>query len=270
MHRFAKSGLLLVIATALAYAAGQTHPNPPQTSSSVSSAPVSRIVAPPPGYHFPNRQTNVYAVEWHLFTAGTASVKLESDGSKEHVTAVADSSGVANVLYGVHDRFQAFFDPRSFCSQRVSKHTEEGSRKRDSEILFDYSKHKTLLDEKNLKTGERKHTENDIPECVTDVISGFYYLSSLALQPGNMHTFSVNDGGNTTDVTAQVETHERVKVPLGTFETIRVQAEAISGPLKGKGKVWVWFTDDANHTPVQMRAKLGWGTLLFRLQRLEK
>jgi hypothetical protein len=49
-----------------------------------------------------------------------------------------------------------------------------------------------------------------------------------------------------------------------------VVAEPITGPLKGKAKVWAWFTDDANHTPVQMRAKLRWGTLLFRLQRIEK
>jgi len=30
----------------------------------------------------------------------------------------------------------------------------------------------------------------------------------------------------------------------------------------------VWYTDDANRIPVQMRSKLGWGTLLFRLQKI--
>ena len=49
-----------------------------------------------------------------------------------------------------------------------------------------------------------------------------------------------------------------------------VTAEAVSGSLQSKGKVWVWYSDDPGHTPVQMRAKLGWGTLLFRLQRIEK
>jgi hypothetical protein len=46
--------------------------------------------------------------------------------------------------------------------------------------------------------------------------------------------------------------------------------EAISGALQGKGTIWAWFTDDVKHTPVQMRSKLGWGTLLFRLQTIEK
>ena len=33
-------------------------------------------------------------------------------------------------------------------------------------------------------------------------------------------------------------------------------AEKIFGTLKGKAKISVWFTDDANHIPVQMRSKL--------------
>jgi Protein of unknown function (DUF3108) len=270
MRRLLTSGLLSVgalILWALApFALGQKNAPP----VSVSAAPIGQIVPPPPNYQFPDGRTFVFGVEWHLFNAGTATVKMEAAASEQKVSAVADSSGVVNALYGVHDRFQAFFDPRTFCSLRIIKHTEEGSHKRDTQIHFDYPQKKSVLEEKNLKTSETKHTENDIPSCVTDVITGFYYLASLPLQTGNEYTFAINDGGKTTDVVARVEGHDRVKVPLGTFQTVRVTAEAISGPLKGKGKVWVWFSDDADRTPAQMRAKLGWGTLLFRLQRLEK
>jgi Protein of unknown function (DUF3108) len=121
-----------------------------------------------------------------------------------------------------------------------------------------------------LKTGEQKHVENDLPACVSDVVSGFYYLASLPLQPGNSYSFPINDGNKTTEIRARVENREQIKVPAGTFQTVRLKAEAISGALQGKGTVWAWFTDDSNHTPVQMRSKLGWGTLLFRLQRIEK
>lgn len=251
----------------------QTTPSPPLTPTplpTISAAPSARIVPPPPNYGFPNGQTYVYDVEWHLFNAGTARVTLGLDSGQQHVTAVADSAGVVNALYKVHDRFEAFFDPRTFCSLRVSKHTEEGSHSRQTELHFDYSRKKSVLDERNLKTGEQKHLENDLPTCVTDVVSGFYYLASLPLQPGNSYTFPINDGNKTTEVTARVEAREQVKVPAGTFQTVRLKAEAISGALQGKGTVWAWFTDDAIHTPVQMRSKLGWGTLLFRLQRIDK
>jgi len=237
---------------------------------SISAAPSAQIVPPPPNYSFPDGKTFVYGVEWHLFNAGTARVGLRGDGPAQHVTATAVSAGVVNALYKVNDDFEAFFDPRRFCSQRVSKHIEEGSHARQSELQFDYARGKSVLDENNLKSGEQKHAENDIPACVTDVVSGFYYLASLPLQVGSAYAFTVNDGGKTNEVTAHVEAREKVKVPAGTFDAVRVKAEAVSGVMKGKGTVWAWFTDDGTHTPVQMRSKLGWGTLLFRLQRVEK
>lgn len=275
MYIFSKSNpawfFFAMLSVSLAYS--QNNPTPPLTpppASTISAAPSARVIPPPPNYVFPNSQTYVYEVEWHLFNAGTARVSLAADGGQEHVTAIADSSGVVNALYKVHDRFEAFFDPHSLCSLRVSKHTEESTRSRQTELRFDYSRNKSVLDEKNLKTGEQKHVENDLPGCVSDVVSGFYYLSSLPLQTGNVYSFPINDGNKTTEVRAHVETREQIKVPAGTFQTVRVKAEAISGALQGKGTVWAWFSDDANHTPVQMRSKLGWGTLLFRLQRIEK
>jgi len=246
--------------------------NPPQTQTplpTISAAPAATIVPPPPNYRYPDGQTYVYGVEWHLFNAGTARVSLQADGAEQHVIATAVSAGVVNALYRVNDYMEAFFDARDFCSQKVVKHIEEGSRSRDSVLRFDYSRGKSVLDEKDLKSGEPRHLENDIPGCVTDVASGFYYLASLPLQTGNTYTFTLSDG-KTNEITARVEGREQVKVPAGTFQTVRLRAAAISGTLKEKGTVWAWFTDDANHIPVQMRSKLGWGTLLFRLQRVEK
>jgi hypothetical protein len=272
MRIFLKSNparfLFAILSVSLSHGQTSAPSSPPLPT--ISAAPSARVVPPPPNYAFPNGQTYVYGVEWHLFNAGTAKVGLGLDAGQQHVTAIADSAGVVSALYKVHDRFEAFFDPRTFCSLRVSRHTEESSRARQTELRFDYPRNKSVLDEKNLKTGEQKHVENDLPACVSDVVSGFYYFASLPLQPGNTYTFPVNDGNKTTEVRARVEAQEQVKVPAGTFHTVRVKAEAISGALQGKGTVWAWFTDDANHTPVQMRSKLGWGTLLFRLQRIEK
>jgi hypothetical protein len=262
---FAHIALLAVLASACVGQSSSPGPMP-----TIGNAPSAAIVPPPPNYRYPDGETYVYSVEWHMFTAGTARVGLKVDGDQQHVTSTAVSSGVVNALYKVNDRFEAFFDPHTFCSQKVVKHIEEGARARDSELHFDYPRGKSVFDEKNLKTGEQRHVENDVPNCVTDVVTGFYYFASLPLQVGNTNTFVVSDGGKTNEITTYVEGREQVKVPAGTFQTVRVRAEATSGTLKGRGTIWAWFTDDASHKPVQMRSKLGWGTLLFRLQRIEK
>jgi len=237
-------------------------------AATIGQAPV-RIVPPPPNYRFPDFESYVYTAEWHLITAGTATVRMEAAGSERKVLATAESQGAVNVIFPVHDRFEAKFEPRTFCSNSIFKHTEEGPHRRETSIHFDYARKKIVLDEKNLKTGETKNVENDLQGCATDVITGFYYLQSMPLQLGSVYEFPISDG-KTTIVRATVEKREQVKVPAGTFSALLVSAEATSGPLQSKGKVWAWYSDDASHTPVQMRSKLGWGTLLFRLQRIEK
>jgi hypothetical protein len=67
-----------------------------------------------------------------------------------------------------------------------------------------------------------------------------------------------------------VEGAEQIKTPAGTFNTFRVQPQAASGVLKQKGRVWIWYANDATRVPVQMRARMYWGTLTLILQRIDK
>jgi len=53
--------------------------------------------------------------------------------------------------------FEARFDPKTFCSLGLTKHTQEGPQKRDTQVTFDYPKRKSVLQEKNLKTARNKH-----------------------------------------------------------------------------------------------------------------
>jgi hypothetical protein len=92
----------------------------------------------------------------------------------------------------------------------------------------------------------------------------------LPLAQGKTYSFPLSDGGQALTVNVHVEAREQIKTPAGTFSTIRVQPEAASGLLKDKGKIWIWYSDDAARVPVQMRARLSWGTLTFSLLRIEK
>lgn len=199
-----------------------------------------------------------------------ATIRIEGAGTEEKVTATADSTGFVSLLYRVTDRFESYFDRRTFCSTHIFKHSEEGLHKRETNIRFDEARHKAVLDEKNLRNNEVKHTEQDIPGCVTDVLSSIFYVASLPLDPGAVYTFPLNDGGTTVEVRAHVEGREEIKTEAGTFKTIRVQPESDTGVLKSRGKVWVWYTDDAAHMPVQIRARLFWGTLNLKLARVER
>jgi hypothetical protein len=82
---------------------------------------------------------------------------------------------------------------------------------------------------------------------------------------GQNFVIPVVDAQRTVPVTMKVEGREEIKTTLGTFKTVRVQPTADAGVVKNRGNIWIWYTDDDRHLPVQMRARLFWGTITFRL-----
>jgi len=264
---------LMMAAANPAGAGGQSPPPPPPASSpqqpGLAIGSGVRIQPLRPGFDFP-RQTLRYEAEYHFLTAGVATLRIESSGAEEHVTGAADSTGVAALLFRVQDRFNSYFDAQALCSNRLVKHTEEGSHLRDTTITFDYQSRKSILEEKNLRTGQSKRAENDIPACVTDVVSGILYLPSLPLQPGATYSFPLNDGGKTATIRAHVEGKERIKTPAGTFQTLRVGPEGDYSVLRNRGRISIWYSDDARHLPIQMQARMFWGTLTVYLASIDK
>jgi hypothetical protein len=244
-------------------------PARPQAATS-SAQPKSAVQAPPASYQLPHGNTLTYDADWRLFNAGTATIRVESAGRESRIFTTADAAGVVSVLYHVHDTVESFIDPKTFCSRTVSKHTEEGRRRLNTNIVFDYTRAKSVLEETNLRDNKRKREENDIPSCVTDVVSSPFYIASLPLAPNATYTFPLNDGGKTADAQVVVEGREELKLPAGTFKTIRARVTSNTGKLKEKGQIWIWISDDARRLPVQMKARLFWGTLLFRLLKTEQ
>ena len=220
---------------------------------------------PRPGYSFPLKQTLTYSVDWRVFPAGTAVLRFEAAGDRENLTASADTIGAINLLFHVSDRFQSSFDRSKGCTYDFNKQTVEGRRQINSTLHLDYTKNRAFQDEKNLITKQTKHVESTAPACLTDLLTGVFYASSQPIALGHNFVIPVFDAMKVVPVTMKIEGREEIKTPLGSFKTLRVQPTADAGVVKNRGNIWIWYTDDERHLPVQMRARLFWGTITFRL-----
>jgi Protein of unknown function (DUF3108) len=225
-----------------------------------------QALAPPrAGFSFPLKQTLTYSVDWRVFPAGVAVLRFEADADRERISATADTIGAINMIFHVADRFQSVLDRARGCTYEFDKQTVEGRRQVDSTLKLDYAQGQSVLDEKNLVNGQAKHAETPIRGCLTDLLTGIFYTASQTLEVGHSFEVPVADAQRTVPVTMKVEGREEIKTPLGTFKTIRVQPTADAGVVKNRGNIWIWYTDDERHLPVQMRARLFWGTITFRL-----
>jgi hypothetical protein len=231
--------------------------------------PMPLLRAPQAGFEFPAKQTLNYAVDWRVFPAGVVAFHQEADGNVERVSVTADTLGAVNLLFRVSDRFQSSFNRETGCSEGFSKQLIEGRRQVNSDLKFNYPQNKAVFTEKNLISGIHKNLEIAIPPCVTDSLSAIFYAASQPMAVGESLRFPLGDAMRTVPVTMKVEGREEIKTPAGSFQAVRVEPTADTGVVKNRGNIWIWYTDDERHIPVQMRARLFWGTITFRLTSIE-
>jgi hypothetical protein len=237
----------------------------------VPPAQAPLMTPPAQGYVFPQHQTLTFTVDWRVFTAGRAVFQLDQAGPLMKVQATADTVGATNMIYQVIDRFQSSFSMATGCSAGFSKQTQEGRRKVNSDLVFtpgatapapvaggQPALGTQALTERNVVKNTTKQQQGQIPACVTDSLSGIFYVGSQKLTVGQDFQMPLADALRTVAVTMKVEAREDVKTPAGTFTTIRVQPTADQGVVKNRGTITIWYTDDARHLPVQIRAKMLW------------
>ena len=213
-----------------------------------------------------------YDVTWSVFQAGTVSATLQSvfQGSKDvyAVVTTAHSQAFVSLLFTVDNEFRSIFNPQTLCSERISKKINEGHRHKETEIVFDSQRKLAILDERDLNKPHEppKHAENEIPNCVEDVVTAFYYLRNQDFQIGKPLHLPVNDGSQTYDVTLDIQALETIQTPLGRDSAIRVEPKVFSGLFKRKGRMLVWFSNDDQHLPLRIKFMIAVGTITATLK----
>jgi hypothetical protein len=225
-----------------------------------------------PHESFTPGETLTYDVMWTVFRAGEVTATLRTSGAKEHdayeVTATARSEGFVSLLFAVDNVFRATSSPQTLCSEGIVKKVSEGRRHKDTQIVFDYARKLALLNERDLNQPEAppKHAEFDIPPCVEDVVTAFYYLRHQPLEVGRTLELPVNDGSKTQRVIVDVQARDKVQTPMGTFDALRVEPKVFGGLLKRKGRMLIWFSADERQLPLRIKAMIAVGSITGTLR----
>ncbi len=242
------------------------------------SGAAPRGEAPEGGKAAPFRPGEVltYDVTWRVFRAGlvTASLKRSNEDHEDayEVVATAESQGFVSLLFKVENEFHSLFDPEKLCARRIFKKVHEGRRQKETRVVFDEARRLAILDEKDLARPDAppKHDQNDIPACVEDVISAFYYMRIQPLEVGKQFVVPINDGSKTHDVVVEVQARERLQTPLGSREAVRVEPRVYGELYKRKGRMLIWFSDDEQRLPLRIKAMISAGSITGTLRSVSK
>ena len=212
-------------------------------------------------------ETLTYDIYWSVFPAGEMVATFLSDEPNgrvaDHIKTTAHSKSFVSLLYNVQDEFYSYFDPQTLCSHRISKKINEGRRRKETELVFDAARLLAILDERDLtKPGSPlKHAENEIPGCVEDIVTGFFFLRHQPLVVGKEVRIPVNDGSKTHVVSVEVQARERLQTPLGERQAFRLEPKVFDGLYKRKGRMLIWMSDDAERLPLRIKAMITLGSI---------
>jgi hypothetical protein len=257
MRRFA-FGCILVIILAL-------------PSGAFSAA--EPLAASPATSHRPfnSGERLTYTISWSkVISAGTAIMEVKkekAEGGREvfRFISTARTTGMVDNVYRVRDTVQSLFDPRTMESLSYSLDQSHGKRKKQRELVFDH------------KAGEVTFTENGrkeaiaIPRQTQDALSSLYYLRTRKdFIVGTPIVFDIHDSGKNWSVEVHVLGREKLKTPVGEFDTIKVKTyPKYEGVFMHKGEIFIWLTDDSRKIPVLMKSTITIGSIVSTITEMK-
>jgi hypothetical protein len=218
-------------------------------------------------------ETLVYTISWLKIEGGEMTVattrEVSPDGVPVHrISLSAVSNDYVSRFYPVDTHYESWVDARDFSPVRFEKHAREGRYSSDEVEEFDLSRRVAVW--RNMK--EIRGT-GPIPERFQDVISSFYFMRTVPLVPGQETRVDLYSRGKLYRLVVAVLGRERVETELGVFDALKVQprmhdSASASSVDRNKGKLFLWFSDDARRLPVMARTILPIGSVTARLTRI--
>ncbi len=161
-------------------------------------------------------------------------------------------------FFRVHDVMESWFDASNMLSLRFTQELNEGSKHYSR--LFDFYPEELIV----LERGRDRAPTVAQP---LDDAAFIFFVRTLTLEVGQTLSFSRYFRPDANPVTIKVLRKETITVPAGTFNTVVVKPIIRTGGIFSEGgQAELWLSDDADHTLIQMKAKLSFGSLSLYLR----
>lgn len=236
-------------------------------SSASSDEETKKTPADGPWPMFMSGERLTYSISWSkVLEAGVAvlEVKYEPAGSgrpRYRVVSTAWSVGIVKTFYPVSDTVQSIMDAEGLYSLSYELNQKHGKRKKHRIMTFDHSSRTVQY------TSDGRTETHAIPPRVQDPLSSLYYIRTLDdFKDGGTIVVDVFDKGKNWSVDVQILGREKVKTPVGEFDTVKLRTyPKFEGVFQHKGEIFIWLTDDSRRIPVLMKSTIAIGSIVATL-----
>lgn len=225
----------------------------------------------------------VYEVNWKpliiipAFKAGEITISIETS-MREGIDTYklrgwAVSGGALARIAGMEIRnyYESEIDRKEYRSYGILQQTRESSKERDLNLVFDYARDVTLVDEVDPAVNPPRQVKSlrkaGIPGPVVDVLSVFYVTRILPIDRGDDYFFDLNTRGDFERVALHGDEVETVSTEVGKFKARRLTT--VGGLFSGGGDFRLWLAAAPSRIPVKFEADVKLGKVYGKLIRME-
>jgi hypothetical protein len=204
------------------------------------------------------------------------SVSSQKIGSVPAYSFMAKASSLKTFdwFFKVRDSFQSLVFTEKFKPVWFNQSTSEGGWEVRQTYSFDASENK-FIHQANIGHRSPVHDTVAIPACTFDVLSAIYYCRTISFSHYKVNEkITVNSLIDGKLYPIQFRFLGKEIIPglhdKENYSCYKIEATAIeSTNFKEGQKIYVWFTDDDNHLPVLVEAKVVVGSVKGYLNSFE-
>ncbi len=198
-------------------------------------------------------------------TAGEATIEVKAQKQQLfgknvwHIVGEGKSKGAFNWFYKVRDRFESFVDRQSLLPYLFVRRTNEGNYHKDDDVVFYHDQGFAV---------SRKKTKA-IPPNIQDFVSALFFMRTLEINDFDADSnffinFFLDDSVYISKI--KFEGIENIPTEVGTFRCLKFAPMMATGEVFSDAyPVKVWVTDDQNHLPLFVEAKVIVGSIKMEL-----
>jgi len=207
-----------------------------------------------------------YIVHYGFLNAGKAVVELKQSQKDAagrpiiHAVGTGRTLGAFNAFYKVNDLYETYMDEEGVFPYYFKRRVNEGGFIINHDYIFKQKQSKvTTQDEKTF----------DVPPHTQDMLSAFYYARTIDFSKakrGDTYTINTFLDNELYPLRMRYLGKETIKIRGGKYRCLKFMPVVQEGRLfKDEEDLNVWITDDGNHIPVLVRAKVLVGSIKMEL-----
>lgn len=217
-----------------------------------------------------------YTFGWNGMTAGNADIRFsKTSGDRLELEAVGGTEGFARSLWPYDVKHLAVSDGQTLRALEVREHETMRNEEVTTHVTYTPERATSTREERKGSKVTSKSRQFDAAN-IFSVNSALLYLRTQPLAPGAVHRIVVYPATTAYLATITVTGRERVTVPTGTYDAIKVDLQLNKigkhRELKSHKKfrrASVWLSNDSDRLILRIETQVFIGTVFAELQSVQ-